>query len=232
MTWLFERLSLRRLAAAAMAEPIAVPSSTSPIFDPLEIFQQPIVIQRHRAHDIGPAGKRDDADAIVRPAFDEFARHLADGVDPGRRSPPIVKSLVSIEPETSSTSMMSIPLASTWVRVLPSCGRAIAMTKMARLTRHQRPQKFSRSRRAVLPSARKIAVDEKVNAAAGPLLARETRQAAGCEQKQRNQGWAKVSADCSGNQSGRFKLGSFDELGGFFQQQPAVVAWSRRSART
>src|SRR5438874_1940561 len=38
------------------------------------------------------------------------------------RSPPIVKSLVSIDPDTSSTSIMSIPLASTWVRLLPSCG--------------------------------------------------------------------------------------------------------------
>ena len=46
-------------------------------------------------------------------------------------SPPTVKSFVNIEPETSSTTMMSMPLASTSVRLLPSCGRASARMKMA-----------------------------------------------------------------------------------------------------
>ena len=83
MTRLFERLSFKRFAAAAMPEPMAVPSSTRPILHSLEILQEPVVIERHRADDVRPSGKGDDADPVVRPALDEFARHLADRVDAG-----------------------------------------------------------------------------------------------------------------------------------------------------
>ena len=50
----------------------------------LQILHEPIVIERHRTNDIGPAGKGDDADAIVRPAFDKLARDFANGVEPRR----------------------------------------------------------------------------------------------------------------------------------------------------
>jgi hypothetical protein len=43
-------------------------------------LQEPIVIQRHRAHDIRSTGKRNDADAIVWTGFDEFACHFANRV--------------------------------------------------------------------------------------------------------------------------------------------------------
>ena len=42
------------------------------------------MIESQRTNDIRTPGKSDDADAIVRPGFDEFAGHLADGVDPRR----------------------------------------------------------------------------------------------------------------------------------------------------
>ena len=43
------------------------------------------MIERHRAHHIGPARERDDTDPVVRPGFDEFARHFPDRVDAGGR---------------------------------------------------------------------------------------------------------------------------------------------------
>ena len=36
---------------------------------PLEILQEPIMIEGQRTNDIGPAGKGDDPDPIVRPGF-------------------------------------------------------------------------------------------------------------------------------------------------------------------
>ena len=46
----------------------------------LQILHKPVMIQRHRADDIGPAGKSNEADAIVRPTFDELAGYFANGV--------------------------------------------------------------------------------------------------------------------------------------------------------
>ena len=80
--------------------------------------------------------------------------------------------MVNIEPETSSTTMMSIPLASTWVRLFPSCGRAMATAKSARLRRKMARRSFPARAALVFPSARKAAVDENVRAAPGPLFPR------------------------------------------------------------
>ena len=38
------------------------------------------MVQRHRTYNVGAGRKRNDPDAIVRPAFDELACHLADRV--------------------------------------------------------------------------------------------------------------------------------------------------------
>src|SRR4051794_32716189 len=55
-----------------------------PDFHPLQIFQEPIVIERHGTYDVRPARKCDDPYPVVRPAFDEFTRYLSDRIDPGR----------------------------------------------------------------------------------------------------------------------------------------------------
>src|SRR2546423_5637320 len=141
-------------------------------------------------------------------------------------SPPIEKSFVSIDPETSSARMISIPLASTWVRLLPNCGRAIAMAKNARLRSRSARRNFPARAALLFPSERKTAVDEKVNAAAGPLLPRNQARSGIATNSRRNQGCAKVSAAFAGSQSRRFKLRSFHELDRFLQQ-PAAVGGSR-----
>ena len=40
--------------------------------DAVEILLQPVVIERERADQVGRAGERDDADAVVGPVFDEL----------------------------------------------------------------------------------------------------------------------------------------------------------------
>ena len=65
-------VSRRRLTQVAMAEPMAVPSSTAAGLDAVEILLKPIVIERQRADEVGRAGKRDDANAVVGPGFDEL----------------------------------------------------------------------------------------------------------------------------------------------------------------
>ncbi len=68
--------------------------------------------------------------------------------------------------------MMSIPLASTWVRLLPSCGRASAITNIASEATNI-ARKILPARAALcLPIARRVDVDEKVSAAAGPRFPR------------------------------------------------------------
>ena len=121
--------------------------------------------------------------------------------------------------------MMSIPLASTWVRLLPSCGRARATIRSARLRRSSARRNLPAARGAGLSRARAASlVDEKVNAAAGPRLSAQIGQ-------QRNApGEAGAATDarksvpsCAGNQSGRFKLPSLHKPRRFLEEQPAVL---------
>ena len=131
--------------------------------------------------------------------------------------PPIVKSFVNIEPETSSTSMMSIPLASICVRLLPSCGRASATTKKAR-ARSSSVRRILPARAALcFPIARRLAVDEYVSAAAGPLLPRNHASMGIASNKSSSHGRANVNALLPGNQSNSRKLTSFHEADRLFQ---------------
>src|SRR2546423_8834123 len=145
-------------------------------------------------------------------------------------SPPTLKSFVSIDAETSSASMMSMPLASTWVRLLPSCGRAIAIANNARLASISARRNFPVRAALVLPSARKAVVDEKVNAAAGPLLPRNQASRGIARSSKRNHGCANVRAEFDGSQSGRFKLRSFHKLFRFFHE-PLTILNGRVEAR-
>src|SRR3954454_7543486 len=47
----------------------------------LEILQQPVVVERHRADDVGRCPERNDADPVVRPAFNEISRYFPDSVE-------------------------------------------------------------------------------------------------------------------------------------------------------
>ena len=73
--------SRRRLTPAAIAEPMAVPSSTVADLDALEILLEPVVIERERADEIRRAGERDQADAVVGPRVDELGDDRFDDVD-------------------------------------------------------------------------------------------------------------------------------------------------------
>ena len=77
-------VSRRRLTQAAMAEPIAVPSSTPAVWTRLRFCCKPIVVERQRADEIRRTGKRDHADAVVGPVLDELrddGLHDIDAVD-------------------------------------------------------------------------------------------------------------------------------------------------------
>ena len=55
---------------------MAVPRSRDDAdVQPLEIFDEPVVIERQRAGEIRHAGKRDQADAVVGPFLDEILQH-------------------------------------------------------------------------------------------------------------------------------------------------------------
>src|SRR6476646_996021 len=137
--------------------------------------------------------------------------------------PPILKSFVNIEAETSSASTISMPLASTCVRLFPHCGRARPTAKQAMLISTSARRKLPARAALVLPSARNVAVDENVRAAAGPLLPRSHASSGIATSRRRNHGCAKVSAELGVNQSGRCKLRSFHKLHGLFQEHSAVV---------
>src|SRR5262249_42217639 len=122
--------------------------------------------------------------------------------------PLMVKSLVSIDPETSSVRIMSIPLASIWVRLLPSCGRASAITKIA-IEASNRDRRIFPARAALrFPITRRLAVDEKVNAAAGPRFPRKYATNGTASSNRSSQGCAKVNALFPLNQLNSFVMSS------------------------
>src|SRR5262249_26381208 len=121
-----------------------------------------------------------------------------------------------------STSMMSIPLASTWVRLWPSCGRARAITKIANVAKINARRNFPARAALCLPIARKVDVDEKVSAAAGPRLPRKYARSGIASRSRSSHGRANVSAVFCGHQSSKCKLLSFHKTRGLFEQQPAI----------
>ena len=78
--------SLRsRLAHMAMAEPMAVPSSTVPTLTRSKILLEPIVVERERADEIRCARKFYEAEAVVGPLIDELRDDRFDDADAVRR---------------------------------------------------------------------------------------------------------------------------------------------------
>src|ERR1041385_229146 len=138
-------------------------------------------------------------------------------------SPPTLKSFVNIDAETSSARMMSMPLASTCVRLFPSCGRAIAIAKKATLSSIKARRNFPARAALDLPIACKAVVEENVSAAAGPLLPRNHASNGIASRRRSNHGCAKVRAAPPKNQSRRFKLASCHELLCFLEEPLAVV---------
>src|SRR6266480_1808979 len=131
-------------------------------------------------------------------------------------SPPMVKSFASIEFETSSTSMMSMPLASTCVSDFPSCGRAMATMNAARASQIS-ARKICPARLALLfPIARNGAVAEKTMAARGPNLPRSQASSGINSNNSNNHGRANVSV-CPASQSCGDKGSSFHKLTCFIQ---------------
>ena len=47
----------------------------------VDVLQQPVVVERERAHQVGLAGEDDHADAVVGPGLDELADRLAHDLD-------------------------------------------------------------------------------------------------------------------------------------------------------
>src|SRR4030095_6004397 len=136
-------------------------------------------------------------------------------------SPPMVKSFASIEFETSSTSMMSMPLASTCVSDFPSCGRAMATINAARDSQIS-ARKICPARLALLfPIARNGAVAEKTTAARGPNRPRSQASNGINSNNSNSHGRANVSV-CPASQSRGDKGSSFHELTRFIQQKAAV----------
>ena len=131
-------------------------------------------------------------------------------------SPPMVKSFVNMEPETSSTSMISIPLASIWVKLFPSCGRAIAMIKAVRASqtraRRNRPARLA----LLFPIARNGEVAEKMTAALGPIFPRNNARAGINNRKSRSQGRSKLSVWPFSHSCGN-KHSSFHKTARFIQ---------------
>ena len=133
-------------------------------------------------------------------------------------SPPIAKSFVSIDPDTSSTSIMSIPLASILVRLLPSWGRASATTKIAMAASSNVRRIFPARAALLFPMARRLAVDENVNAAAGPRFPRNQASNGIASSNKSSHGRAKVNALFAVHQSNSCKLPSFHKTERFVQQ--------------
>ena len=139
----------------------------------LEILQEPIVIQRHRADDVGPAGERDDADAIVRPAFDELSRDFADGID-SRRLFPADREIFcqhrsgNIEHE-HDVDPAGLDLGETFAQLRPRQRD----DKNCQSCEQQRAQNFAGARRALLSDGSGVRCRRKMSAAAAPRFPRK-----------------------------------------------------------
>ena len=146
-------------------------------------------------------------------------------------SPPIVKSLISIEPETSSTIMMSIPLASTCVRLLPSRGRASATMKMARL-RKSSARRILPARAALdLPSPRRTVVEEKTSAAAGPRWPSKIGEQRKREQEQQQPRIGEGERRVLGPPVKQVQAGLLSRSASLLRAATRCRLWSPRSAR-
>ena len=105
---------------------------------------------------------------------------------------PIVKSSASIDPETSSNSMMSMPLASTWVIDLPFCGRASAMMSNANAQKNKPVRKLPARLCTRLPRDRSASVEEKTTVGEPPGCPRRNASNGTSNSSSNNHGFANV----------------------------------------
>src|SRR5207253_1449777 len=221
ITRLLDCLSFNRFPPAAMAEPIAVLPSTRPMRTRSRFCNSHswssvigLTIYGRVPNAIIPIRSFGRASMNLRVTSRTASNRVAS-------SPPMVKSFTSIELETSSTSMMSIPLASTWVSDLPSCGLAIPTIKAARASQ-TKARKIRPARLVLLfPIARNGAVAENTIAARGPNLPRSHASKGMSSSNSSNHGRAKVSA-WPPSQSRGDKCASFHELARFIQEETAI----------
>jgi len=192
-TWLFERLSFSRLAAAAW--PTQLQSRLRlgrSLLD--QILQKPIVIQR--------IGSRHTDDRQRNDAMRSFGRASMNFCVTSRIAstrvaswPPIVKSFVSIEPETSSTSMISIRS--------PQLREAFCRVRTRRATTKKAsveavaPAGFYRSRRALSPIARRLRGRRIRERRSGPAFSAQPRKQRYRQQQEQQPGRANVNRCCS-----------------------------------
>ncbi len=81
MTRLFDALSFKPIRRGRDARTDGGAVFDHARADALEILQEPVVIERHRADDVGVSGEGDDPDPVVRPSLDELARHFANRLE-------------------------------------------------------------------------------------------------------------------------------------------------------
>jgi hypothetical protein len=134
----------------------------------------------------------------------------------------MVKSLINIEPETSSTSMMSMPLASTCVRLFPSRGRASPMMKQRQRQEQQRAQYLTRARGAALAEAAQHDRGREDERGSGSTLSAQVSDQRQEQEKQEQPRIANENSVPVGSQLRRFKLASFHKARRFLEQQLAV----------
>src|SRR5207237_4550584 len=96
------------------------------------------------------------------------------------------------------------------------------MTKIAKAASSSVRRTLPARAALCFPSLRSVAVDENVNAAAGPRFPRKWASNGITSSSRSNHGRANVSAAFAGHQSNSRKLSSFHKARCFFQQQRAV----------
>ncbi len=104
------------------------------------------------------------------------------------RLPPRVKSSVSMERETSSAIMMSIPLAWIWVIELLNCGRASARMPVVSAAASSAPENAPARAVRGLPRCAMAAVKEYTTEGAPPARPRRRASSAGNTSRHRNHG--------------------------------------------
>ena len=80
-------------------------------FEPLQVLQQEIVIQRQRRRDVSLRGECHEPDAVVRTLFNEPFKTLFAMSNRFTRPPRTSKSSDSMLPDRSMATTMSTPLA-------------------------------------------------------------------------------------------------------------------------
>ena len=212
-------------------------SDRGPVFDhaglnPLQVLQEPVVIQCHRADHVRAAGEGDNPDPVVRPAFDEFARHFADRFNSGRGFPSDLEvfrqhRLGNIEGE-HDIDAARFHLGETFAELRPGHREG----EQRQTQQHQGAQKVSGARRARFAERSQRRRGRKSQRRCRPALAAEPGEHGNREQQQQKPGLGERLRGAACKPIKQVQASLLSQTASLLRATIGCRGWSRRNART